>query len=96
MAKVSEIIIQKLPEMRKRVVHAGTAFKSVAVTAASGAALTAHQYMTTSAHVEDIFTPAGLVKLKHNFVYGGVLSLIGLFVPSPVKSAAEVQLTVIK
>jgi hypothetical protein len=86
-----DIIKRNLPTLRARVIHAETAIKSLAVTVASGAALTTHQYMTSAEHVEDLFTPAGLVKIKHNLIYGGLLSVFGLFVPSPVKPASSVQ-----
>ena len=79
-----------LKTLKARVLHAELVAKSLGVTIASGAALTTHQYLTSASHIEDIFTPAGLLKLKHNFIYGGLISLFGLFVPSPIKSAASV------
>ena len=82
---------QKLPLIKASILHAETAIKSLAVTVASGAALTAHQYLTSAEHLEDLFTPAGLLRIKHNLIYGGALSLFGLFVPSPVKPATAVQ-----
>jgi hypothetical protein len=81
---------QNLPVIKARVIHAEMLFKSLGVTVASGAALTTHQYLTSASHIEDIFTPAGLLKIKHNLIYGGLLSLFGLFVPSPVKPASAV------
>jgi hypothetical protein len=77
--------------LKARVIHAEMLAKTLGVTIASGSALSVHQYLTASSHIEDIFTPAGLLKLKHNFIYGGLISLFGLFVPSPIKSASSVN-----
>lgn len=85
--KFADTIKQKLPQIKASLLHAETAIKSVAVTVISGSALTAHQLLTSSEKVEDLFTPAGIAKIKHNLIYGGLISLFGLFVPSPVKSA---------
>ena len=57
-----------LKSLKARVLHAEMVVKSLGVTIASGAALTTHQYLTSAEHMEDMFTPAGLLKLKHNFI----------------------------
>lgn len=77
--------IIKAANWKRRVLHVETAFKSLAVTIASGSALTAHDLLVKTENVEQLFTPAGLVRLKHNLIYGGLLSLFGLFIKSPVK-----------
>jgi hypothetical protein len=74
---------------RATVLHAETIIKSIGVTIVSGGALTVHQVLTTTQKIDDLFTPAGILALKHNFLYGGMLSLFGLFVPSPVKPASS-------
>jgi hypothetical protein len=82
---LSAHISEQLPKLRTRVLHLETAAKSLGVTVASGAALTAHDLLMKTENVEQLFTPAGLVRIKHNLIYGGLLSIFGLFVKSPVK-----------
>jgi hypothetical protein len=84
-------IKQNLPVLKARVIHAEMLVKSLGVTIASGAALTAHDFIMKTESIDALFTPAGLVKIKHNLIYGGLLSIFGLFVPSPVKPASAVQ-----
>lgn len=78
---------------RDRILHAETAIKSVAVTAISGAALTAHDLLVKTENIEQLFTHIGLMRLLHNLLFGGMLSLFGLFVKSPVKPDAPTSST---
>jgi hypothetical protein len=84
---VAAAVKAKLPALKKDFLAFQTWFKSIAMTVATGAALTVHQAMAASTTaVEDLFSPAGLVKLKHNCIYGGLIALVGLFLPSPLKN----------
>lgn len=72
-------------DVKNRVLHAETAMKSVAVTVISGAALTAHDLLVRTEKIDDLFTPAGWLRLKHNLIYGGLLSVFGLLIRSPMR-----------
>ncbi|HTF64488.1 MAG TPA: hypothetical protein VK638_17535 [Edaphobacter sp.] len=74
-----------LAALKQRVLHLETAGKSLAVTVASGIALTAHDLLMKTENIEQLFTPAGWLRIKHNLIYGGLLSIFGLFIKSPVK-----------
>ncbi|WP_433963648.1 hypothetical protein [Tunturiibacter gelidiferens] len=86
MSTLTDQLKANLPAIKSSVLHAETAIKTASVTIISGAALTTHQFLTSAEHIEDLFTPAGLLKIKHNLIYGGMLSVFGLFVPSPIKN----------
>src|SRR5579859_7040285 len=79
---VINYITAKLPALKQRVLHLETVAKSLGVTIASGAALTAHDLLVKTENIEQLFTPAGLLRIKHNLIYGGLLSVFGLFLKS--------------
>lgn len=73
----------KLPALKQDFTRAETYVKTVAVAVVTGAAADVAKLMTTTDHDALLFTQAGIVMLKHTFMYGAASSLLGLFIKSP-------------
>lgn len=65
---------------------AETYIKTGAVAAVSGGAGVLYQLISSAGHETDLFTPEGILKLKHTFLYGAAVGVIGLFTKSPLTS----------
>lgn len=81
-----DIVKASLPELKKDLSQAATYVRSLAFAGITGAASAGAQFLTNVGHEETLFTQAGILKLKHTFIYGAAISLIGLFTPSPLKN----------
>lgn len=79
-------IKQKLPALKADFSRAETYVKTLVVAAVSGAAADIVKVLSTADRDTILFTQAGLVILKHTFLYGAAVSLIGLFTKSPLLS----------
>jgi hypothetical protein len=69
--------------------RAETYLKVAVVAVATGAVAAAGQLIVNSQDQAILFTPAGLMQLKHAFMAGAVLSLIGLFTKSPLTPTSK-------
>ena len=78
----------KLPALKADFTRAETYVKTLVVTVAAGAAADVVKLFSTADHEALLFTQAGLVILKHTFLYGAAASLLGLFVKSPLTATA--------
>lgn len=84
--KYIDYVKAALPELKKDLTQAVTYVRSLAFAGLTGAATAGSQFLANVGHEEVLFTHDGLLKLKHSFIYGAALSLIGLFTPSPLKN----------
>lgn len=72
-----------LDTLKKDFAKAETYIKTGAVAAVTGGAGVLYQLLSSVGHESDMFTPEGIVKLKHTFLYGAAVGVIGLFTKSP-------------
>lgn len=72
-----------LPTLKQDFTKVETYVKTAVVAAVTGGVGVVGQLLTSLGHEADWFSPAGIVKLKHTFLYGAALSVIGLFTKSP-------------
>jgi hypothetical protein len=86
MPTVSEGIREKLPALKQDLTQASTFVHTLVITAISGAASASYQVLADVGHEQDLFSAAGIQRLKHSFIYGAALSIIALFAPSPLKA----------
>ncbi len=85
--KIITSIKSKIPALKADFSRAETYVKTLVVAAATGAAADAAALLH-GGH-ELLFTPAGIILLKHSFVYGAALSVIGLFTKSPLTKTQD-------
>jgi hypothetical protein len=78
----------KLPALKADFTRAETYVKTLVVTCAAGAAADVVKLFSTADHEALLFTQAGIVILKHTFLYGAASALLGLFVKSPLTATA--------
>jgi hypothetical protein len=72
-----------LNALKKDLTSTATLVRSAVVASLSGGAAAAFEIMSSPNYSDTLFTPAGIAKLKHSFLYGALFALVGLFVPSP-------------
>jgi hypothetical protein len=77
-------ITAALPALKADFLKVETYVKTVVVAAATGAAADVAQLLHGGHEI--LFTPAGILLLKHSFLYGAACSVIGLFTRSPLTS----------
>jgi len=76
-----------IPALKGDVSRVETYVKTVAVAALTGAAADVAAVLHEGHEV--LFTPAGILLLKHSFVYGAALSVIGLFTKRPLTQVPD-------
>jgi hypothetical protein len=78
-----------LDTLKKDFSKVETYVKTGAVAAVTGGAGVAYQLLSSVGHESDLFTPEGILKLKHTFLYGAAVSVIGLFMKTPLTSSSK-------
>lgn len=81
---IADKVKAAFPTIKEDFLRVETYVKTVVVAAVTGGVGVVGQLLTNLGHEADLFSPAGVVKLKHTFLYGAMLSIIGLFTKSPI------------
>jgi hypothetical protein len=79
--KIVERITAALPTLKADFCKVETYVKTIVVAACTGAVADVAQLLHGGHEI--LFTPAGILLLKHSFLYGAACSVIGLFTKSP-------------
>jgi hypothetical protein len=74
-----------LHNLAKDILQLKTVGKTLGVCALGGASTSAMQLLNNIGQEDIFFTPAGLLKLKHAFLSGMAIAVIGYFLPSPLR-----------
>ncbi len=79
-------LVELLPSIRADFSRAGTYIKTVVVAVLGGAVGAVGDALSTNSNPTSLFTHAGFLQMKHTFLYGAAVAVIGLFIRSPLKT----------
>src|ERR1017187_7713565 len=79
-------IASLLPSVKADFSRAGTYIKTVAVAVLGGAVGAVGDALSNNSDPTSLFTHAGFLQMKHTFLYGATVAVIGLFIRSPMKT----------
>ena len=83
---MNRTVTELLPSIKADFSRAGTYIKTAAVAVLGGAVGAVGDVLSRNSDPSSLFTRDGFLQMKHTFLYGAAVAVIGLFIRSPLKT----------